>query len=91
MVGTLLVSTAITRIVEQRAAHAEDHRLTVERNLELPLLVALLDRGQKMLAAILDPFDWAAEEAGGERHDYLLGIDQILGAEAAADIRRDDA
>ena len=43
-----------------------------------------------MLAAVLDPFDRAAEQAGGERHHDLLGIDQIFCAEAATDIRRDD-
>ena len=79
-----------TLVVEQRAAHAEDQPLTVERNLEVPLLIAFLDRGQKVLAAVLDPFDRAAEQAGGERHHHLLGIDQVLCAEPATDIGRDD-
>ena len=79
-----------TLVVEQRATHAEDRSLAVERNLELPLLIALLDRAQKVLAAVLDPFDRAAEQAGGERHHHLLGIDQVLGAEAATDIGRDN-
>ena len=80
-----------TLVVEQRAAHAEDRTLAVERDLEVPLLIAFLDRGQKVLAAVLDPFDRAAEQAGCERHHHLLGIDQVLGAEAATDIGRDDA
>ena len=44
-------------VVDHAAAHAEQPAVVVERDLEIPILVALLDRRQEMLAPILDPFD----------------------------------
>jgi hypothetical protein len=76
--------------VDQLPAHGEQASLMVEGDLEIPMLVALLDRGEKMLAPVLDPFDRLPQEeaCGGERH--LLRIHHKLGAEAAADVRRHD-
>ena len=63
----------------------------VERDFEIPILIALLHRRAKMLAAVFDPFDRAAQpQAGGRNRDFLR-IQHELGAEAAADIRRHDA
>ena len=44
-----------------------------------------------MLAPVLDPLDRLAVHLRRERNDRLFGIEDELGAEAAANIRRDDA
>ncbi len=77
-------------VVDHRAAHAEQPAVGVERDLEVPILFALLDRGEEMLAPVLDPFDRSPQEqaGGGERH--FLRVHDELGAEAAADIGRHD-
>src|SRR6185312_12156422 len=51
---------------------------------------AFLNRRQEMLAAVLDPFDRPAEQAGSKWHDNFFRINEVFGAEPAADIRRDD-
>ena len=62
----------------------------VEGDLEIPMLVALLDGGEKMLAPVLDPFDRPAQEEACASERHLLRIHHELGAEAAADVRRHD-
>ena len=44
-----------------RGAQAENLAVVVDRDRDLPVLVALLRRGQEVLAAVLLPFDRAAE------------------------------
>jgi hypothetical protein len=48
-------------------------------------------RGLVVLAARLGPLDRPAELAGDDQREDLLGVDVELGAEAAADVRGDDA
>jgi len=43
--------------VEHLPAHREQAAVIVERNLEVPILVALLDGGEEMLAPVLDSRD----------------------------------
>ena len=78
-------------VVDHPAAHAEQAPVAVERDLEIPILVALLHGGEKMLAPVLDPFDRPPQEEARGRQRHLLGIHDELGAEAAADIGRDHA
>ncbi len=54
-------------------------------------VVAALRVGQERLAALRRPFHRAAELARGVAGQHVLGIQEQLHAEAAADIRRDDA
>ena len=77
-------------IVQQRAAHAENLAVGIERDLGVPELIALLRRRDKMLAAVLDPFDRLVERDGGDRDSGLFGIEDELRPKAAADIRRRD-
>ncbi len=49
--------------MQQPAADAADAAVAVERHRHRPVLVALLDGGEEMLAPILDPFERAAEAA----------------------------
>ena len=78
-------------IVHQAPAHAADLRLSIDRDLDVPDLVALLNRGQEMFHAVLDPLHRPLEDPRRRRDGDLLGIDQELGAEAATDIGRGDA
>ena len=63
----------------------------VDRDLELPVLVALVHRVGEILAPVLGPFDRAVEQLRRRHHRHVLGIDAELGAEAAADVGRDHA
>src|SRR5262249_59693006 len=63
----------------------------IERELGLCLMIASLMVGEEDLAAPGDPFDLSADPLRRPRDQHLLGVDEILGAEAAADIRRDKA
>ena len=74
--------------MHQTAAHAEDFRLAVHRDLDVPDLVALLNRREEMLHAVLDPFHRPLEDAGRGSDRDLFRIDEELGAEAAADVGR---
>ena len=74
--------------MDQLAADAQKPRIGVDRDVDRPILVALLGRIGEMLAAVLDPFDRAPEELGGGDHRNVLRIYAKLGAETAADIRR---
>jgi hypothetical protein len=52
-------------------------------------MIARLMVGQETLAAGGDPFDRAADATRRPQDQHMLGINEILGAEAAADIGRD--
>ena len=78
-------------IVQQRAAHTENLAVGVERDLGVPVLIALLRRRDEMLAAVLDPFDRLVERDRGDRDRGLFGIEDELRPKAAADIGRGDA
>src|SRR5262249_31408082 len=73
-------------VMDQSAADAEKLAVRVYRDIERPVLVALLGGVREVLAPVLDPFDWALEELGCRHHRDVLGIDAELGTEAAADI-----
>jgi hypothetical protein len=77
--------------VHHGAAHAEDARLGVHRNFDVPILVALLLGGEEILAPVLDPFDRAAQRHRGCGERAIFGIEAALRPEAAADVGRDDA
>ena len=77
--------------MQQAPAYAEDAAVVRGGDLDLPVLVALLDRGEEMLAAVLDPGDRAFQELRGGCDRHVLRIDAELRAEAAADVRRRDA
>ena len=48
--------------MDHLAAHAEEAAVVIEGDVEIPILVALLDRGEKMLAPVFDPFDRASQQ-----------------------------
>ena len=54
------------------------------------MMVAGMRRGQQMLVAVLDPAHRVVEFQRQRGEDDLLRIEPRLGAEAAADIGRDD-
>ncbi len=78
-------------VVQQAPAQAENAAIVRRGDLHLPILVALLDRGEEMLAAVLDPGHRALQKLRGSGDRDVLRIDAELRAEAAADIRRRDA
>ena len=67
-------------------AHAEQAAVIVEGDLQIPILVALLHGGEKMLAPVLDPFDRPPQQQARRRQRHLFRIHHELGAEAAADV-----
>ena len=73
-------------VVDHLAAHAQEATVVVEGDVEIPILVALLDRGEKMLAPVLDPLDRSSQEQGRRRQRDLFRVHDKLGAEAAADV-----
>ena len=77
--------------MNQFTAEAEHPAFSVTGGLEIPILFALLHRGQKMLAPVFDPFDRPPQPQSSSREHDFLGIHDELGAEPAADIRRHDA
>ena len=78
-------------VVDQLAAHGEQAAVVVEGDLEVPILVTLLDSGEKVLAAVFDPLDRPSQQQARCRKRHLFGIHHEFGAEAAADVRRYDA
>ena len=74
-------------IVQQAAADAQQPRLRIDRDVDGPILIALLRGVGEMLTPVLDPFDRALEEPGGRDDGNVFGIDAELGAEPAADVR----
>ena len=78
-------------VVHQVAADAEHLGVGADRDVDRPVLVALLRGVGEVLAAVLDPFDRALEQLRRRDHGDVFGIDAELRAEAAADLRRDHA
>ena len=76
--------------MQQAPADAEDFCLGIERDLQRPVLVALLRRIGEMLAPILDPLDRAAGEARSRDDRDVFRIDAELRAKTAADVGRRD-
>jgi hypothetical protein len=72
-----------------RDAQCHKAAIGVERERRLRLMVARLVVGEEAFAASGNPFDWAADALRCPRHQDMLGIDEILGSEATANIRRD--
>ena len=70
--------------------HPENRAVVLDRDFVFADLVAAVNRRGGVLAARLDPFDRRAEAHGEVPDQRLLGVDVQLGAEAAADLRRDD-
>jgi hypothetical protein len=70
---------------------AEQRAVLAAGDLDVLDLVAAVRRGLVVLAARLGPLDRPAELAGDDQREDLLGVDVELGAEAAADVRGDDA
>ena len=78
-------------IGEDRDAQAEEAALLVERKLGARDVVAALIVGDEALGAVLLPLHRPLELAARPDHQRLLGIDEGLHAEPAADIGRDQA
>ena len=78
-------------IVDDPAPHPEQAPLAVGGDLHVPVLVTFLDRGEEMLAAVLDPLDRLSEQEGGGDGRRLVGVEDVLAAEPAAHVRDDDA
>ena len=70
-------------------AQRQKAAIGVERQGSLGAMIARLMVGQETLAAGGDPFDRAADAPRRPQDQHMLGIDEILRAEAAADIGRD--
>ena len=77
--------------MDQLAANAEDLRIPVDRDFQVPILVSLLLRRQKVLLPVLDPFNRAPQQHRGRGERAVFGIKTALGSEPAADVGRDDA
>ena len=71
------------------AEDREQFAVAIDRRLHLPVLLALMIGGGEAFAAVLDPFDRAAQHERGRRDRQFLGIERVLGSEAAAHIGRD--
>ena len=74
-----------------RDAQCQEASVAIERQFRLGAVAAALVIGEKDLAAAGDPFDRAADPLRRPRDQHVLGIDEILRAEPAADIGRDEA
>ena len=72
-------------------AQADDLAVGVEREFGVGDVVAAVRVGQERLGAVGGPFDRAVDLLGRPDADRLLGVDEDLRAEAAADVGRDDA
>ena len=70
---------------------AGDLAVLVDGELGMGDVVAAMRVGQEGLGAVARPLDRPADALGRPDADRLLGIDEDLGAEAAADVGRDDA
>jgi hypothetical protein len=71
--------------------HGEEFSMRIEGHLGGHEVVAPLRVADEVLAPVCDPFHRALEPLGREGAEWVLPVDEGLGAEAAADIGRDDA
>ena len=80
-----------THVGEQVDPHAEDLAVVGDGELDLLQLVAAVVGDLRVLAARLDPLHRPAELERDDLHrEDLLAVELQLGAEAAADVGRDD-
>ncbi len=70
---------------------AEELAVLVQRHARLGQVGATVAVGEEVIGAISDPLDRALELARGDGCERIFAIEEDLGAEPAADIRRDDA
>ena len=61
----------------------------IQRQGSLGAMITRLMVGEETFAAGGDPFDRAADALRRPEDQHMLGINEVLGTEAAADIRRD--
>ncbi len=78
-------------VVDHAAANAAQPAIGLERHFQLPILVALLDGGEEVLAPILDPRHRSAGDEAGSGHRGILRIHDEFRPEPSTDVRRDDA
>ena len=77
--------------MDEAVAQGQEAARVVEAHRHVVLLLALLGRGQHVLEAVLDPPHRSCQAAREERDQDVLGIDDELGAEAAAHVGGDHA
>ena len=70
-------------------AQGEDLAVIVECELRAGDVIAAMGVGEERLGAVGGPFHRTPDLLGSPDADRLLGIDEDLGAETAAHIRRD--
>ncbi len=80
-----------TVVGEDVGADGEHLAVLRGRDLALHVVVAGEARGDQVLRARLDPLDRLADQERRRGRDDVAGVDRHLVAEAAADVRRDDA
>jgi hypothetical protein len=78
-------------IADHRSTRAEQASAVVESDLDVPVLIALLNRRHEMLAPVLDPFDRALQQQAGRRDRHLFGVENKFCAKSPADVGRNDA
>ena len=76
-------------VVHEAAAQAEQPRVLVDGDLQIPPLVAFLMRDQEILAPVLHPLHRPPERDARGSDRTVLAIVGALRAEAAADVGRD--
>jgi hypothetical protein len=77
--------------VNHLSAHGKEATVIVAGSLEIPILLALLDGGEKVLAPVLDPSDRAPQQKTRRGERRLFWIHHEFGPEASADIGSHDA
>ena len=81
------IGADVGALIGQRvAAQRADGPVFVAGDFQLAFCLAGMIGGGEMLAAVLDPFDWPAGEAGRERNQKILRVEFTARAEAAADV-----
>ena len=78
-------------VVHEFHAHAAQRAIGVGGQLGLGHVAVGVGGGLGIFGARGDPADWSAKPTGQRRDQDLLRIDLALGAEAAADVGRQDA
>ena len=78
-------------IVENFVVDREDAALAIDRGAHVMLLLARMVGGDEMFAAVLDPFDRAAQAQRSGAHQHVFRIKFAANAEAAADMALDRA
>ena len=76
--------------MHHHAAQAENLRVAVHRNLDVPVFVAFLMRGDEILAAVLNPFHWPAKRLRRDRDARIFRIKDALRSETATNVGRNN-